>query len=74
MDVFCTGPRSSKWASLGCYTWSGRDTGVPMSADCVLLLALHKVLKERGGGVQNEAFIDDVNGGGALLGECSGGE
>lgn len=45
-----------------------------MSADCVLLLALHKVLKERGGGVQNEAFIDDVNGGGALLGECSGGE
>jgi hypothetical protein len=38
-----------------------------MSADCVLLLELNRLVRKRGGNLANEAFMDDVNGGGALL-------
>jgi len=64
VDVFNCGPRTERWESLGCFTQG------PTSEDCALLLELHRVLKGRNeeqGGVRNEAFMDDVHGGGALL-------
>ena len=65
IDLFNVGPRlEGKWESLGCFT------GGAESEDCVLLLELHCLLRDRGGVVLNEAFMDDCNGGGALLASC----
>lgn len=67
VDLFASGPRTERWDSLGCFSQGAT------SEDCVLLLELHHVLKGRphgegnGAGVRNEAFMDDVHGGGALL-------
>lgn len=73
VDVFNCGPRTEQWDSLGCFSREG-----PESEDCQLLLELHQVLRGRRpemvsneGCVRNEAFMDDVHGGGALLGHLS---
>ena len=68
VGLFAAGPRTDRWESLGCFTRG------PQSEDCVLLLELLDVLKGRHEAceplscVHNEAFMDDVHGGGALLG------
>jgi hypothetical protein len=75
VDLFNAGPRSVEglWASLGCFTKGPDDLqdGEEMGEDCRLLLELHRQLKKNGTDrtrpVMNEAFYDDVNGGGALM-------
>lgn len=72
VDLFACGPRTEQWESLGCFTRG------PECEDCQLLLELHHVLQSRGHAdawprlgecvVRNEAFMDDVHGGGSLLG------
>ena len=67
VDLFNVGPRAERWESLGCFSRG------PESEDCVLLLELWRVLRGNNADacVRNEAFMDDVHGGGALLGHLS---
>ena len=60
--LFNVGPRKEGkegWESLGCHTAQEND-------DCVLLRELFHVLWKRGGGIENEAFMDDCSGGATL--------